>query len=123
MRRIWTAAGIGAVIIVLPSIRGDENMNLKERAKKLKREIPALFLALKDEDTPLMAKILAALTVRRIPEDVMERNRRQAEGMWSDGKPKRWYYAIPIVLIWVVVIAWIGKAALSSFGSGTVGDW
>lgn len=157
MRRIWTAAGIGAVIIVLPSIRGDENMNLKERAKKLKREIPALFLALKDEDTPLMAKILAAitvayalspidlipdvipvlgylddvillpmlaaLTVRLIPEDVMERNRQQAEGMWSDGKPKRWYYAIPIVLIWVVVIAWIGKAALSSFGSGTVGDW
>lgn len=38
-------------------------MNLKERAKKLKTDIPAVFLALKHEKTPVGAKILAALTV------------------------------------------------------------
>ena len=38
-------------------------MSLKERAKKLKSDIPALALALKDADTPILAKILAGITV------------------------------------------------------------
>ncbi len=37
--------------------------NLKERAKKLKTDIPALFLALKDKETPILAKVFAAITV------------------------------------------------------------
>lgn len=121
-------------------------MNLKERANKLKTDIPAVFLALKDKDTPIVAKIFAAvtvayalspidlipdfipilgylddvillpmfvaLTVRFIPKEVMAKNRSLAEGMWKDGKPKRWYYAIPIILIWVLVIVLIIKAVL-----------
>lgn len=108
-------------------------MNIKERAKKLKTDIPAIFLALKDEETPSSAKIIAAitvayalspidlipdfvpilgylddvillpalvaLTVRLIPKEIMKRNRKSAEGLWKNGKPKKWYYAIPIVLI------------------------
>lgn len=119
-------------------------MKLKERAKKLKADIPALFLAIKDKETPLIAKIfavctvgyalspidlipdfipvlgylddliilpaLAALTIKLIPKEVMEKNRRLSEGMWKDGKPKRWYYAIPIVLIWLLIIWLIIKA-------------
>lgn len=118
-------------------------MNLKARAKKLKMDIPALFLALKDSDTPIIAKILAgitvayalspvdllpdfitvlgylddiillpmlvALTIRFIPTDVLEKNRKQAEGMWQDGKPKKWYYAIPVVIIWGIVVVVICK--------------
>ena len=38
-------------------------MTLKERARKLKQDVPAVFLALKDRDTPLLAKILAGVTV------------------------------------------------------------
>ena len=38
-------------------------MNLKARAKNLKTAIPALFLSLKDKDTPLPAKIAAGITV------------------------------------------------------------
>ncbi len=113
-------------------------MDLKARAKKLKTDIPALFLALKDKDTPILVKIFAgitvgyalspidlvpdfipvlgylddiillpmlvALTIKFIPKDVLERNRKQAEGMWKDGKPKKWYYAIPIVMIWILII-------------------
>ena len=45
-----------------------------------------MFLALKDKKTPILAK-----------------------GMWQDGKPKKWYYAIPIVLIWILKIALILK--------------
>lgn len=119
-------------------------MKLKERAKRLKSEIPAVYLALRDKQTPLPAKILAgitvgyalspidlipdfipvlgylddllilpalaALTIRLIPPEVMERCRREAEGMWENGKPKRWYYAIPIVVFWLLLAAVIVKA-------------
>lgn len=119
-------------------------MNLKERAKKLKTDIPAIFLALKDKETPVAAKLVAAvtvayalspidlipdfipvlgylddvillpalvaLTVKLIPKETMEKNRKLAEGLWKDGKPKKWYYAIPIVLIWMLVIWLIVKA-------------
>lgn len=120
-------------------------MKLKERARKLKTDIPAIFLALKDRETPIVAKIFAgitiayalspidlipdfipvlgylddiillpaliALTIKFIPEDVMERNRKLSEGLWENGKPKKWYYAIPIVLIWVMIICLIIKIA------------
>ena len=121
-------------------------MNLKERAKKLTTDIPALVLALKDKDTPPLAKIFAAITVtyalspidlipdfipvlgylddvillpllvaltlRFIPKDVLERNRKKAETMWNEGKPKKWYYALPIITIWMIIIALILKAIL-----------
>ncbi|MGN0487565.1 MAG: YkvA family protein [Acutalibacteraceae bacterium] len=119
-------------------------MNLKERAQKLKTEIPAIFFALKDKDTPIIAKILAgctvayalspvdlipdfvpvlgylddvillpaliAITLRLIPEDVMERNRKLSEELWTDKKPKKWYYGIPVVIIWGLIVWLIIKA-------------
>ena len=115
--------------------------NLKERAKKLKTDVPAVFLALKEKETPWYAKIIAAIVVvyafspidlipdfvpvlgylddliilpalialciRCIPKEVFESCRTHAEGMWNDGTQKRWYYAIPFVLIWVAVITLI----------------
>lgn len=47
-----------------------------------------------------------------IPSPVLERCREQSEGMWKDGKPKRWVYTIPIVFIWLAVIALLIKAIL-----------
>lgn len=38
-------------------------MNLKERAKQLKVDLPAVMLALKDRRTPLWTKVLAGITV------------------------------------------------------------
>lgn len=63
-------------------------MKLKDRAKKLNIEIPALI----------------ALTIRLIPADIMERCREQASYLWEKGKPKKWYYAIPFILIWILVV-------------------
>ena len=113
-------------------------MSPKERAKSLKKTVPAVFLALKDKDTPIIAKVLAgitvgyalspidlipdfipvlgylddvilllaliALTIKLIPADVWKRNLEAAENIWQDGKPKKWYYAAPIVLIWLLVL-------------------
>ncbi|MCD8085361.1 MAG: DUF1232 domain-containing protein [Clostridiales bacterium] len=119
-------------------------MGLKDRAKRLKSDIPAIFIALNDQDTPLIAKLLAgltvgyalspidlipdfvpvlgylddvillpalaALTIRCIPTDVWERSRASSEGLWADGKPKKWYYAIPIIVFWLVILWLIVKA-------------
>ena len=119
-------------------------MSLKNRAERLKIDVPAVFLALGDEKTPWYAKIFAAitvayalspidlipdfipilgylddlvilplfvaLTVKFIPKDVFAEYRERAKGMWADGKPKRWYYAIPVVLIWALIIFLIVKA-------------
>lgn len=113
-------------------------MNLKDKAKKIKIDIPAVFLAMKHKDTPWYARALAALTVgyalspidlipdfipilgylddiillpimimltvRLVPKPVMQQCREKAGDMWQDGKPKRWYYAIPIVFVWLLII-------------------
>ena len=121
-------------------------MSLKDRAKQLKTDIPAVFLALKRRETPWGAKVLAALTigyalspidlipdfipvlgylddliilpamvaltVRLIPAEVMADCRAQAEGMWQNGKPKRWYYAIPFVAVWLLIVFLIVRAVV-----------
>ena len=117
-------------------------MTLKQRAKQLKQNIPALFLALKDKETPFIAKIFAAITVgyalspidlipdfipvlgylddvillplfvvitvKLIPQDIWERCLKKAKNLWKDGKPKKWYYSIPIVFIWCIIL-WVIK--------------
>lgn len=63
-------------------------------------------------DDVILLPMLVVLTIKFIPEEVLNRNRKQAEGMWKDGKPKKWYYAIPVVFIWVLIIALILKMIL-----------
>ena len=122
-------------------------MNLKERAKKLKTDIPAVFLALKKTETPVLAKIcagatiiyalspidlvpdfipvlgylddliilpaLVALTVKLIPHEVLEQCRSESEGLWQGGKPKKWYYALPIAAIWLLILFLVARAIWS----------
>ena len=38
-------------------------MNLKQRSKQLKQDIPAIYLVMKSSETPILAKILAFLTI------------------------------------------------------------
>ena len=112
-------------------------MSLKERAKKLKQDIPTVFLCLKDKETPVIAKIIAgltvayalspidlipdfipvlgylddlvilpvlvALTLKCIPKEIFQRCREEAAGMWADGKPKKWYYALPVIAVWALI--------------------
>ena len=116
-------------------------VNLRQRAARLKADIPAVLLALKDPDTPLRAKLLAgiavgyalspidlipdfipvlgylddvlllpalvALTVRCIPPEVWARSREAAA---ESGQPKKWYCAIPVVCLWLVLLWLIVRA-------------
>lgn len=121
-------------------------MDLKKRVAALKTDIPAVFLALKAKETPLIAKIVAGITVayalspidlipdfipilgylddvillptlvsltlKLIPPGVFANYREQAKGMWVDGRPKKWYYAIPIILVWALIVFLVVKAIL-----------
>jgi uncharacterized membrane protein YkvA (DUF1232 family) len=118
-------------------------MNLKMRAKKLKTDIPAVFLAFKRKETPVAAKIIAGITVayalspidlipdfipvlgflddvillpslialaiKLIPQEVLEECRAQAVEMDKNKNTKKWYYAIPIIVIWLLLIFLIVK--------------
>jgi len=113
-------------------------MNLKQTSKRLKNELPAVFLSLKDKETPTIAKVFAmitiiyalspidlipdfipvigylddliilpaliALTLKFIPKEVFEKNLRNSKDLWKMGKPKKWYYAIPIILLWSLIL-------------------
>lgn len=107
---------------------------------------PQFFLALRRSDTPVPAKVLAAvtvayalspvdlipdfipvigylddlillpalaaLTIKLIPSEIMDECRAESENMWKDGKPKKWYYAVPVVIIWILAVLLILKAVL-----------
>lgn len=113
-------------------------MNWKNSVKKIKSDIPALFLALKEKETPVVAKIMAgitvayalspidlipdfipilgylddfillpvliALTVKLIPKAILERSRLKAEEMSNKRLSKKWYYSIPVILSWCILL-------------------
>lgn len=98
-------------------------MKLKENASRIKRSIPALYLALRHEKTPPAAKIMAALTVayalspidlipdfipilgylddlillplmaaltvKLIPPEIMEECTVESAKLWQNGRPKK----------------------------------
>ena len=63
-------------------------------------------------DDIIILPVLIALTIKMIPTEIIEQCRVESEGLWENGKPKKWYYAIPIILLWGIIIAFIIKAIL-----------
>ena len=63
-------------------------------------------------DDVILLPALVALTVHFIPKDIMASYREQAKELWKDGKPKKWYYALPVVLFWLALIAIVVIAVL-----------
>lgn len=61
-------------------------------------------------DDVILLPALVSLTLKLIPSDIMEACRTQAKGMWTDGRPKKWYYAIPIIIVWALIAFVIVKA-------------
>ena len=74
--------------------------------------IPDFIPVLGYLDDVILLPMLVALTIQFIPKEVLEENRQQAKELWQNGKPKRWYYAIPIILIWILIIVLILKAVV-----------
>ncbi len=111
-------------------------MKLKDRAIQIKTDIPALILAIKDKETPILAKILVGIiviyalspvdlipdfipvlgylddliilpfliviTIKLIPSKVLDRCREEAKSLTKT--KKKWFFAIPFLLIWIVIL-------------------
>lgn len=123
-----------------------KKLTLTERAAMLKRDIPALVMAVGHKDTPAFAKILCAAAVcyalspidlvpdfipfigylddiiilpgliymafRLIPDEVLEECREKADRMYDSMPKSKWYYGIPTIIIWVIVLVLIISALL-----------
>jgi len=74
--------------------------------------IPDFIPVLGYLDDVIILPVLIALTIRLIPEKTLEQCRKESEGLWKNGKPKRWYFAIPIILIWLLLIWLVAKIIL-----------
>ena len=108
-------------------------MNLKERAKKLKTDLPAVYAKILAGITVLYAlspidlipdfvpvlgylddviilPALVALTVKLIPKEIFAQCQIDSVGLWENGKPKKWYYALPIVAIWLLILYFVINA-------------
>lgn len=116
-------------------------VTLKQTWHNVRNIIPALLIALKKKETPVIAKIFAAITVvyalspidlipdaipilgliddliilpilayiaiKFIPKPLMDICLLEAETLRKDGTVKRWFYAIPIVTVWAIVIYFV----------------
>lgn len=122
-------------------------MDLKQAARQLKADIPAVFLALHKKETSVTAKVIAAvtivyalspidlipdfipvlgywddilllpgliaLTVKLIPDDILAECRAEGKILWENGRPKRWYCAIPVICIWAILLLFILRKLIS----------
>jgi uncharacterized membrane protein YkvA (DUF1232 family) len=114
---------------------------LKELVRTLKREIVLIYYAMMDKRTPIIAKVLAGvtigyilspidlipdfvpvlgliddlilvpilikLTLHFIPKELIEEIKNKIES--GQKLPKKWYFAIPIVLIYIVALYFVSR--------------
>jgi uncharacterized membrane protein YkvA (DUF1232 family) len=58
-------------------------------------------------DDALILPVLATLTNKFIPKPVMEECKIQAQNLWDPENKNKWFYALPILFIYTLVILWI----------------
>ncbi len=56
-------------------------------------------------DDLVILPLLSALAIKLIPLGVMEICISEAKELWREGRPHKWYYAIPVLFLWVLIIA------------------
>ena len=60
-------------------------------------------------DDVIILPLLITITLKLIPQEIINECLEQSKDMWKNGKPKNWKYAIPIVLIYILIILIILK--------------
>ncbi len=58
-------------------------------------------------DDIIILPLLIALSIKLIPKKIMDECEAQAQNMWQTGRPKKWYFALPIIAVWAIIAALI----------------
>ena len=66
-------------------------------------------------DDIIIIPILIVISIRLIPKSVILECEEQAKEIWKNGKPKRWYYSIPIIFIWFIICSTFRHAGFTRF--------
>jgi uncharacterized membrane protein YkvA (DUF1232 family) len=66
--------------------------------------IPDFIPVLGYLDDLLIVPFLVIVALKLIPKQIIDECREQAKDLWKDGKPKKWYYAIPVIIIWLLIV-------------------
>jgi uncharacterized membrane protein YkvA (DUF1232 family) len=63
-------------------------------------------------DDALLLPLIVSAAIKLMPPSVIADCRQQATGIWSEGRPKKYLCALPVVLIWLAAITGIIKIIL-----------
>jgi len=66
--------------------------------------IPDFIPVLGYLDDLVILPVLIYFAIKLIPKNVLEECKEEAKDLWKNGKPKKWYYGIPIIIIWLLII-------------------
>ena len=55
-------------------------------------------------DELILLPVLIALAIKLIPKETFAKYQKEAENLWAMGKPKKWYFGLPILCIWLLLI-------------------
>jgi uncharacterized membrane protein YkvA (DUF1232 family) len=71
--------------------------------------IPDFIPVLGYLDDLIILPALIFFAIKLIPKDILEECKEEAGDLWKNGKPKKWYFAIPIIIIYLLIIYIIVK--------------
>ncbi|GHU30404.1 hypothetical protein FACS1894172_03630 [Spirochaetia bacterium] len=74
--------------------------------------IPDFIPVLGYLDDLIILPALIILAIKLIPKEILTECREESKDLWKNGKPKKWYYAIPIFILWIVIAMIILKKVL-----------
>jgi uncharacterized membrane protein YkvA (DUF1232 family) len=60
-------------------------------------------------DDLIILPLFILLAIKLIPKEILEKCKEEAKELWTNGKPKKWYYGIPIIIIWLIIVIVIVK--------------
>ena len=54
-------------------------------------------------DDLIILPILIYISIKIIPQSILKECEKEAEKIIIDGKYKKWYYGIPVIIIWIII--------------------